>query len=279
MRFSKKYRVRPGSHIHLKRIDPDGRDGLLDKQDAQPLIQHYADRLRELQYRLYAESGRSLLICLQAMDAGGKDGTIRHVLGYMNPQGCRVQAFKQPTPEEQAHDFLWRAHRAVPARGEVVIFNRSHYEDVLVTRVHGMIDAETCAQRYQSIRQFEQHLVDNGTHILKFYLHISKEEQLQRFKKRLDDPARWWKVSEADFLEREYWDDYRHAFEDIFNQCSSKQAPWFIVPANHKWYRNLVVSRIVVEHLESMDLQLPEATVDITAMRRKYCEVANCSEI
>jgi len=142
-----------------------------------------------------------------------------------------------------------------------------------------MIDAETCAQRYQSIRHFEQHLVDNGTYILKFYLHISKEEQLQRFKKRLDDPARWWKVSEADFLEREYWDDYRHAFEDIFNQCSSKQAPWFVVPANHKWYRNLVVSRIVVEHLESMDLQLPEATVDIKAMRRRYCEAANCSEI
>jgi len=279
MRFSKKYRVRPGSHIHLDRIDPDGRDGLLDKQDAQPLIQHYAERLRELQYRLYAESGQSLLICLQAMDAGGKDGTIRHVLGYMNPQGCRVQAFKQPTPEEQAHDFLWRAHRAVPARGEVVIFNRSHYEDVLVTRVHGIIDTATCAQRYDAIEQFEQHLVNNGTHILKFYLHISKDEQLQRFKKRLDDQARWWKVSEADFLERKYWDDYRLAFEDIFNRCSSKEAPWFIVPANHKWYRNLVVSRIVVEHLESLDLQLPEATVDIKAMRRKYCEAAYCSSL
>ncbi len=279
MKFSKKYRVQPGSHIHLARIDPDGQDGLLDKQDAQPLIQHYADRLRELQYRLYAESGRSLLICLQAMDAGGKDGTIRHVLGYMNPQGCRVQAFKQPTPEEQAHDFLWRAHRAVPAKGEVVIFNRSHYEDVLVTRVHGMIDTETCELRYNAIQQFEKHLSDNGTHILKFYLHISKDEQLRRLKKRLDDPARWWKVSEADFLEREYWGDYRHAFEDIFNRCSSKEAPWFIIPANHKWYRNLVVSRIVVEHLESLDLQLPEATVDIEAMRRKYCEAAHCSSL
>jgi len=277
MQFSKQYRVLPDSHIDLSNIDPDGRDSQLNKQTAQPLIQHYADRLRELQYRLYAESSQSLLICLQAMDAGGKDGTIRHVLGYMNPQGCRVQAFKQPTPEEQSHDFLWRAHRAAPAKGEVVIFNRSHYEDVLVTRVHGMIDSKTCTQHYKAIQQFERHLSNNGTHILKFYLHISKEEQLQRFKNRLDDPARWWKISEADFQEREHWDDYRSAFEDIFHTCSSKAAPWFIVPANHKWYRNLVVSRIVVEHLEALNLQLPEASADIKAMRQKYCEAAHCS--
>jgi len=205
------------------------------------------------------------------MDAGGKDGTIKHVLGYMNPQSCRVQAFKQPTPEEQAHDFLWRAHRATPARGEVAIFNRSYYENVLVTRVHGLIDEATCEQRYAGINQFERHLTDNGTHILKFYLHISKQEQLKRLKKRLDDPSRWWKVSEADFKEREHWDDYQHAFEDIFSHCSSKAAPWFIVPANHKWYRNLVVSRIVVEYLETLGLQLPEPTADIEAIRNTYC--------
>jgi len=272
MQFSKKYRVRPGHEVDLDNIDPDGRDEILDREAADPMIQHYAERLRVLQYRLYAESSRSLLICLQAMDAGGKDGTIRHVLGYMNPQGCRVQPFKQPTPEEQSHDFLWRAHRAVPARGEVVIFNRSYYEDVLVTRVHGMIDKATCKQRFRAIQQFERHLSDNGTHILKFYLHISRDEQLQRLKKRLDDPERWWKVSEADFREREYWHDYRHAFEDTLSHCSSKASPWFIVPSNHKWYRNLVVSRIVVEYLESMDLQLPSPTVDIAMIRKKYCE-------
>lgn len=276
MRYGEKFRVRPDHQVDLSRVDPDGRDEQLGKREAQPLIQHYADRLRALQYRLYAESERSLLICLQAMDAGGKDGTIRHVLGHMNPQGCRVQAFKQPTPEEQSHDFLWRAHKAAPAKGEVVIFNRSYYEDVLVTRVHGMINAEVCQQRYEAIRQFERHLTNHGTHILKFYLHISKEEQLRRFKRRLDDPARWWKISEADFQEREYWDDYQRAFEGILNSCSSREAPWFVVPANRKWYRNLVVSRIVVEHLESMALQLPEVTVDIDAMRRKYCEAAQC---
>jgi len=272
MRFSKKYRVQPGHAVHLDRVDPDGRDDVLDRAAAGPLIQHYADRLRALQYRLYAESSRSLLICLQAMDAGGKDGAIRHVLGYMNPQGCRVQAFKQPTEEELAHDFLWRAHRATPEKGQVVIFNRSHYEDVLVTRVHGMIDKASCRQRYRAIEAFERQLTDHGTHILKFYLHISKDEQLQRLKTRLDDPERWWKVSEADFKEREYWADYQRAFEDVFRHCSSKQAPWFIVPANHKWNRNLIISRIVVEYLESMDLQLPQATVDIDAIRRKYCQ-------
>ncbi len=276
MQFSQSYRVPSNSRVHLSSIDPDGGENLPDKKEARVLIRRYADRLRELQYSLYAESGRSLLICLQAMDAGGKDGTIRHVLGYMNPQGCRVKAFRQPTPEEQAHDFLWRAHQAAPAKGEVVIFNRSHYEDVLVTRVHGIIDDKTCARRYKAIRQFEKQLYDNGTHILKFYLHISKEEQLRRFQKRLDDPSRWWKISEADFLEREYWDDYQRAFEDIFQACSSRKAPWFIVPANHKWYRNLVVSRIVVEYLEAMDLQLPAATVDIQALRRKYCATVHC---
>jgi len=272
MRFSKKFRVRSDSLVSLDSIDADGSDEILDKQKAEPLIRHYAERMRDLQYQLYAESSRSLLICLQAMDAGGKDGTIRHVLGYMNPQGCRVQAFKQPTPEEQAHDFLWRAHRATPARGEVAIFNRSYYEDVLVTRVHGMVDDAGCKQRFHAINQFERHLSENGTHILKFYLHISKAEQLRRLQKRLDDPRRWWKVSEADFEEREHWNDYQHAFEDIFRHCSSKASPWFIVPANHKWYRNLVVSRIMVEYLESMNLQLPSPTVDIDMIRKKYCQ-------
>lgn len=278
MQFSGKFRVRPDHDVKLDRIDPDGRDEVFDKGAAEPMIRHYAERLRALQYRLYAENSRSLLICLQAMDAGGKDGTIRHVLGYMNPQGCRVQAFKQPTAEERAHDFLWRAHRAAPAKGEVVIFNRSHYEDVLVTRVHGLIDGKECRRRFQAIEQFEHHLSEGGTHILKFFLHISREEQLRRFRKRLDDPERWWKVSEADFQERAYWSDYQHAFEDVFRNCSSRKAPWFIVPANHKWYRNLVVSRIVVEHLEAMNLKLPAPTVDIEEIRGKYCRTCDPGE-
>lgn len=271
MHFRKKYQVHKKQKLNLTDINPGARDDLLNKKEAKPLIQYYSEKLRELQYRLYAESNQSLLICLQAMDAGGKDGTIKHVLGHMNPQGCRVQAFKQPTPEEQAHDFLWRAHRAAPAKGEIVIFNRSYYENVLVTRVHGQIDEQLCMQHYDGINQFEHHLTDNGTHILKFYLHISKEEQLKRLTKRLDDPNRWWKVSEADFKEREYWDDYQQAFEDIFNHCSSNHAPWFVIPANHKWYRNLVISRIVVEYLESLDLQLPQVSVDIASIRQQYC--------
>jgi len=215
---------------------------------------------------------KSLLIFLQAMDTGGKDGTIKHVLvGHMNPQACRVQAFKQPTPEEQAHDFLWRAHWAVPAKGEIVIFNRSYYENVLVTRVHGQIDQHLCMQHYDGINQFECQLTDNGTHTLKFYLHISKEEQFRRLTKCLEDPNRWCKVSKGDFKELEYWDDYQQAFEDIFNHCSSNHTPWFVIPANHKWYRNLVISRIVVEYLESLDLQLPQVSVDIASIRQQYC--------
>lgn len=270
MNFSDRFRVLPDKAIHLNKIDPGYKAQHKNKSSAREEIQKYAQRLRELQYLLYAENRRGLLICLQAMDSGGKDGTIRHVLGYMNPQGCRVQAFKVPTAQEAAHDFLWRVHQVTPGRGEVVIFNRSHYEDVLVTRVHGLVDKKIWSARYEAINAFESYLSDNGVHILKFFLHISKDEQLKRFKKRLNDPNRHWKISEADYTERTYWDQYQHAYQDALNRCSTPHAPWFVIPADHKWFRNLAISRIVVEYLEGLNMHFPPPTVDIEEIARQY---------
>ncbi len=275
MDYTGKYRVEPGSKVRLDRIDPGDTDGKSDKQQARAEIVQANQRLRELQYLLYAENRHALLICLQAMDAGGKDGTIRHVLGHMNPQGCRVQAFKVPTGEEAAHDFLWRVHKVTPRRGEVVIFNRSHYEDVLVVRVHELVKKKVWSKRYAAINAFERQLADSGVRILKFFLHISREEQLERFGKRLEDPSKHWKISESDYSERAYWDDYQRAYEDALEKCSTRHAPWFVIPADHKWYRNLVVSRIVQETLESMDMKLPPARVDIDAIRCKYHALAH----
>jgi PPK2 family polyphosphate:nucleotide phosphotransferase len=188
----------------------------------------------------------------------------------MNPQGARVRGFKAPTHEEAAHDFLWRIHNATPAKGEVVIFNRSHYEDVLVVRVHKLVPKDVWSERYDLINEFERNLIKNGTHILKFYLHISEDEQLSRFKQRLDDPSRHWKISDADYAERKFWPEYRQAYEEALSRTSTKHAPWFVIPANHKWFRNLAVSRIVAETLESLDMKFPEPTVDIEEIRRQY---------
>lgn len=268
--YRQRFLVKPGASLKLADIDPSSKGEHEDKTPAQKELEHYAQRLIELQYLLYAEGKQSLLICLQALDAGGKDGTIRHVLSYMNPQGCRVQAFKVPSAEEAAHDFLWRAHRATPARGEVVIFNRSHYEDVLVARVHELVPEATWRKRYEAINAFEKQLAENGTHILKFFLHICKDEQLKRFRKRLDDPNRHWKISEADYQERQYWDAYQQAYQDALSRCSTPWAPWFVIPANHKWYRNLAISKIVVETLEALHMSTPEPRVDIEALKRKY---------
>lgn len=270
MSFSDRFRVQPQHAVHLSDIDPGYKAQHNDKASAREEIRQYAQRLRELQYLLYAENRRGLLICLQAMDSGGKDGTIRHVLGYMNPQGCRVQAFKVPSAQEAAHDFLWRVHQVAPARGEVVIFNRSHYEDVLVTRVHGLVKKKVWSARYKAINAFESYLSDNGVHILKFFLHISKDEQLKRFKKRLNDPTRQWKISEADYSERNYWDDYQRAYEDALSRCSTTHAPWYVIPANHKWFRNLAISRIAVEYLEGLKMRFPEPTVDIAKITQQY---------
>ena len=270
MNYQKQFRIAPASRVKLSEVDADFTDPRLDKASALEEIADYTQRLTALQYLLYAEGRRSLLICLQAMDAGGKDGTVRHVLGAMNPQGCRVYGFKVPTPEEAGHDFLWRIHRTTPARGEVAIFNRSHYEDVLVTRVHGLVAKKEWQARYAHINHFERLLADSGTLILKFYLHISPQEQLERFRRRLEDPARQWKISEADYRERPHWDAYQAAFQDALSKCSTEHAPWFVIPANHKWFRNLAVSRILVETLESMDLALPQPAVDLEAIRRAY---------
>jgi PPK2 family polyphosphate:nucleotide phosphotransferase len=268
--FSEHFRVHPGNDVDLGAIDSAYHGKQQDKDEARKMIRHLGRRLQELQYCLYAENRHSLLICLQAMDAGGKDGVIRHVFGYMNPQGCRVQGFKTPTETERARDFLWRVHRVVPASGEVVIFNRSHYEDVLIARVHELVPRAVWEQRYDRINEFEGLLRDSGTHVLKFFLHISPEEQLRRFKKRLRDPQRQWKISEADYTERRYWTDYQCAYEEALGRCSTAAAPWYIIPADHKWFRNLVVSQIVVDYLESLDIRFPPPVVDLDAIRRQY---------
>jgi PPK2 family polyphosphate:nucleotide phosphotransferase len=272
MKDHSRFRIAPGTRVQLKDFDPGFSDKHEDKKAALPKVEKLQQRMDDLQFRLYADQKRSLLICLQAPDAGGKDGVVRHVIGSMNPQGCRVVGFKEPSPVELAHDFLWRIEQQVPKQGEVVIFNRSQYEDVLIVRVHDLVPKKVWSKRYEQINDFERRLVANGTHILKFFLHTSKEEQLERFKKRLDDPARRWKISEADYKEREYWASYEEAYEELLSKCSTDNAPWFVIPSNHKWFRDLAISQIIVETMEALGIQLPEPTVDIADIRRKYHE-------
>jgi PPK2 family polyphosphate:nucleotide phosphotransferase len=269
-KYSKLFQVKPDSKVRLKKINPDYTAEHTKKKSAMKEVERLDRKLRELQYLIYAEDKRSLLICLQALDAAGKDGTINHVLGSMNPQGARVHGFKAPSKEESEHDFLWRIERQAPKRGEVVIFNRSHYEDVLVVRVHNLVPEEVWKGRYELINDFEKKLVENGTHILKFFLHISPEEQLLRFKQRLDDPARHWKISEGDYAEREFWDAYTEAYEEALSKTSTKHAPWFVIPSNNKWFRNLAVAKIVAETMESLDMKFPAPSVNIEEVRRKY---------
>ncbi len=270
MNLAKRFQVRPGRPAALSRAIPDSTPGVKDKATAIERLTANVKRLAELQYRLYAENRRSLLIVLQAMDAGGKDGVVRHVLSGLNPQGCRVTSFKVPVGEELTHDFLWRVHKQVPGRGNIGVFNRSHYEDVLVVRVHGLVPARVWKARYEHINAFEKMLTDSGTTICKLFLHISREEQMERLEARLDDPARNWKVSESDFVERGYWQDYIKAYEDALSRCSTPWAPWYVIPADRKWYRNYAVSEIIRHVMEEMDLRMPKPTVDIAALKRKY---------
>ncbi|MEO6992179.1 MAG: PPK2 family polyphosphate kinase, partial [Lacunisphaera sp.] len=244
MNYLKKFRVAPGDKPKLVDLDPDFSDKKETKKSARQKSVELEERMAELQFKLYAEQKQSLLICLQAPDAGGKDGVVRHVFAGINPQGCRAVSFKEPSAEELSHDFLWRIEKQVPRRGEIAIFNRSQYEDVLVVRVHDLVPRAQWSKRFEQINDFERNLVANGTRILKFFLHISKEEQLERFKDRLDDPARHWKISEADYTERERWPAYETANEDVFAKCSTHEAPWFIIPSNHKWFRDLAISEI-----------------------------------
>ena len=262
--------VKPGSKIKLKEIAPDYTGKHENHESAMHELEKSTDKLRKLQHLLYAEDKRSILICLQGLDASGKDGTINHVLGSMNPQGTRVCGFKIPSKEEAAHDFLWRFHKQTPAKGEVVIFNRSHYEDVLVVRVHNLVQDDVWSKRFDAINEFEKNLVNGGARIIKFFLHISPEEQLRRFEQRFEDPTRLWKISMSDYTEREFWDQYTKAYEDVFSRTSTEYAPWYVIPSNHKWFRNLAVSKIVVKTMEDLNMKYPEPTVDIDVIRSKY---------
>jgi PPK2 family polyphosphate:nucleotide phosphotransferase len=270
MDYRKKFVIEPGDKVRLTKIDPSYTGKPKSHAKAELETSRYAAEMDRLQYLLYADSNQSLLIVLQGLDAAGKDGTIRHLFSGMNPQGVSVTCFKEPTKHELEHDFLWRIHKAAPGKGDVVIFNRSHYEDVLVVRVHKLVPHSVWSKRYELINEFEKMLMQNGTRILKFYLHISPEEQLERFKQRLDDKSRNWKISESDYLERELWSEYIEAYEDALEKTSTKHAPWYVIPANHKWFRNLAISQIISETMNEMGLQLPPTHVDIAEIRCKY---------
>jgi PPK2 family polyphosphate:nucleotide phosphotransferase len=271
MNLTKRLRVEPGSKVDLAAIDPSFHGKWASAEAAKDELTSNIARITTLQRKLYADRRHCLLIVLQGIDGAGKDGTCWHVMSAMDPEGVDVSGFKQPTPEEKDHDFLWRVHPHAPGRGRVAIFNRSHYEDVLVVRVHKLVPKDVWKPRYDFINDWEKLLAtENGTTILKFFLYISKEEQLARFKERLDDPARQWKISSGDYSERDLWDEYIVAFEDAMSRCSPKHAPWFVIPANHKWFRNLAVSRIVADALEDMKLELPKPTVDLKEIRRLY---------
>jgi PPK2 family polyphosphate:nucleotide phosphotransferase len=252
-----RYRVEPGEKIKLADVDPDQSEHYRSKKDVADELDRQRERICDLQERLYAERRQSLLIVLQAMDTGGKDGTIHHVFEGVNPQGCQVWPFKVPTAEELAHDFLWRYHQKTPAQGMITIFNRSHYEDVLVVRVKNLVPEKVWRQRYSQINEFERTLTLNNTTILKFFLHISKDEQKRRLESRLADAHKHWKFSVGDLKERAYWNDYIAAYQDAVTTCSTDYAPWYVVPANKKWYRNLVIARTIAERLEAMNPQYP----------------------
>jgi len=249
----------PRKKVRLNKITTDGKDLHGDRSAAETEFVALRNELIELQYRLYAEGSQKLLIILQALDAGGKDSTIRKVFLGVNPQGVRVTSFKRPTEEDLAHDFLWRIHQHVPANGMIGVFNRSHYEDVLVVRVDDIVPESVWRPRYDRINEFEQLLTESGTTILKFYLHISKKEQKKRLKTRLVDPARHWKFEVADLKTRQKWDDYIAAFDEMLGQCTTTHAPWHVIPADQKWYRNLAISRVIVDTLNRMDPQFPAA--------------------
>jgi PPK2 family polyphosphate:nucleotide phosphotransferase len=259
-----RYRVKPGSQIDLSQWDPNDKSLFPEgKKAGRKALQALTERLEVLQELLYAEDKHKLLIVLQALDSGGKDGVIRHVFEGVNPQGVKVAGFKVPTPEELAHDYLWRVHEHVPGKGEIVIFNRSHYEDVLVVRVHKLAPPHVWGRRYAHINDFERMLADEGATILKFYLHIDQDEQRERFQARLDEPNKRWKFRLGDLEERKLWPEYMKAYQDVLSKTSTEWAPWYIVPANRKWYRNLVIATIMVETLEGLNMSYPQPEGDL----------------
>jgi len=259
-----RYRVKPGETLNLSQQDPNDKSLFpITKKEGKKLLLQLNQELEALQELLYAENKHKLLIVLQAMDTGGKDGVIRHVFEGVNPQGVKVASFKVPTEKELAHDYLWRVHKHTPGKGEIVIFNRSHYEDVLVVRVHNLVPEEVWFRRYEHIRSFEKILTDEGTTILKFYLHIDQAEQKERLQARLDDPSKIWKFSLGDLDERKLWDRYLAAFKDALEKTTTEAAPWYVIPANRKWYRDLVISTIIIEKLKSLKMSFPEPEEDL----------------
>lgn len=259
------YRIYPDTSIDLEKIDASDTGPYKSKNKRVEQVRlKLRSELEELQELLYAEQKHKVLVVLQAMDTGGKDGVIRSVFDGVNPQGVRVASFKVPTPQELAHDFLWRVHKQTPGKGEITIFNRSHYEDVLVVRVHNWITPEVCQRRYETIRQFEKLLADEGTTILKFYLHISMDEQKKRLQSRLDDPTKHWKFSIGDLADRKLWADYMHAYEDAINATSTDYAPWYVVPANKKWYRDIVIGTVMTSALKCLKMHYPVSKDDLS---------------
>lgn len=269
----KHYRVKLGRKLLLRQYNPDDtgeyKKNEQGKTRAKGETAKLIARLDGLQERLYAGATRSLLIVLQGMDTSGKDGTIKSVMSGVNPQGCKVAAFKAPSKDELGRDFLWRVHREVPPKGYIGIFNRSHYEDVLITRVHGWVPDKVVKRRFNQIREFEELLSESGTAILKFFLHISKDEQKERLEARIADPEKRWKWNSGDLEERKLWSEYQNAFEDVISATSTEEAPWYVVPANRKWYRNLVVADRVVDALEDMKLKTPSAPAGVDFSKLK----------
>jgi PPK2 family polyphosphate:nucleotide phosphotransferase len=260
MKSTSPYLIPPHTKVKLSKLSTSDHDGFRDKAAADALVEKHTEQLNKLQEVFYASQAKAMLIVLQGMDTAGKDGTIRHIFSGINPQGCDVTSFKVPTPLEARHDFLWRCQAATPARGMIGIFNRSHYEDVLAPRVHGLIDAKTVKRRLDDINAWEQTLANEDVLVLKFYLHISRDEQTERLQSRIDTPDKYWKLSPADFEERRFWPKYIDAYQDIVRHTSHKHAPWFVIPSDHKWYRNVAISSVLVEAMRNLKLKYPPPT-------------------
>jgi PPK2 family polyphosphate:nucleotide phosphotransferase len=260
----KKFMVIEDKKINLQRLSPNYDGGFNEKEAEYILMQNLKKRMSELQYKLYADKRKALLIVLQGIDTSGKDSTIRHVISAFNPQSCTVTPFKEPTAEEVSYDFIWRIHKRVPAKGKIAVFNRSHYEDIIQPRVHKIVQKSIWSQRYRHINEFERCLSENGTKIIKFFLHISKEEQRKRLEERIKDPSKQWKISQRDIMERKFWNSYMGAYQEIINKCSNMWAPWYIIPANKKWFRNFAVGLIIVNTLEGMKPKFPKPIIDLS---------------
>lgn len=281
MKLKSPFLIKPGSKVKLSQHKTSVHPGVKSESHAKDILAQHTGELDELQNVFYASQKKALLIVLQGMDTAGKDGTIRHIFSGVNPQGCQVASFKVPTSLELRHDFLWRCHAEVPPRGIIGIFNRSHYEDVLSPRVHGAISKETVRQRMDSINAWEQTLVDNDVVVLKFFLHISQKEQTERLQARIDSPDKHWKLSAGDFAERLYWDQYQSAYEDILRHTSKADAPWFVIPADHKWYRNVAISKVLADTMRGLKLKYPAPTFDPTGIdlaKQSGEEVAKLAE-